>query len=94
MSLDPRSSKPLPSGKISVSFDFVRDNVQRDSMGSSGTATLSVNGEKLVESHIYNRWGYVGSFGVGQAYGSPVTRAFSPPFKFTGTLERVVIELE
>jgi arylsulfatase len=34
-----------------------------------------------------------GTFGVGQAFGSPVSTSFQPPFKFTGTLIKVTVNL-
>jgi arylsulfatase len=37
---------------------------------------------------------YWGDFGIGRAYGSPVSEAFTPPFAWTGTLHEVRVELK
>ncbi len=33
------------------------------------------------------------TFGIGEDTGQPVSRDYAPPFRFTGTIERVDIEL-
>jgi arylsulfatase len=65
---------------------------------SSGTGRLFINeqivGEaKLPGAMIVSRAG-PGSLGIGQAFGSPLSDAFSLPFKFTGGLSKVEVELK
>jgi PAS fold len=47
------------------------------------------------QSRAHGQWseGGVDTFGVGEDSGQPVTPDYEPPFKFTGTIDKVVIEL-
>ena len=41
----------------------------------------------------FGRFG-VDTFGVGEDSGQPVTHDYEPPFRFTGMIEKVVIDLK
>ena len=91
------SKAPLPHGRVVLAYEFVREvtETKKDAGlgGGPGTGRLYVNGQEIGEA----KQGAVaseGPLGIGQAFGSPVSSAFSPPFKFNGTLQQVKVELE
>jgi hypothetical protein len=65
-------------------------------LGKGGEAVIGINGKEVGRARIPNtvagRFG-IDTFGVGSDTGSPVTNTYKPPFSFTGTIERVDIEL-
>ena len=90
------SDVAIPSGPIELAYEF-----HRETTPVSGTGRLYINGKLVGEAKLARvAWdvmgGYnmPGSFGIGQAYGSPVSPAFELPFRFTGTLRRVRVELK
>jgi len=94
------SDSALPQGKVVLAFDFKQHSTSKE-MGwsresSTGTVRLLINGQVVGQRSLTTTLGarYAESMGVGQAFGSPVSEAFHPPFKFTGVLEKVTVELE
>jgi hypothetical protein len=89
------SSEPLPKGKSTVRFDFAYDG---GGMGKGGTGTLSINGRKVAEDRIKRTVPVIFStddtFDVGEDRGSPVSPTYKLPFKFTGTLKKVTVEVQ
>jgi hypothetical protein len=87
------SGESVPPGKSTVKFDFAYDG---GGAGKGGVGTLFINGKKVgegrIEKTIAARFG-IDTFGVGVDTGSPVSNTYNPPFPFTGTIERVVIDL-
>jgi arylsulfatase A-like enzyme len=87
------SSEPLPPGRSIVKFDFIYDG---EGAGKGGVGTLFINGKKVgegrIEKTIAARFG-IDTFGVGADTGSPVSNTYKPPFAFTGTVDKVVIDL-
>ncbi|MFC6239074.1 sulfatase-like hydrolase/transferase [Longivirga aurantiaca] len=66
--------------------------------GAAGTLRLYVDGEEVGTSPLVTQPGFFNATGdghcVGRDDGSPVTRAYVAPFRFTGgTIDRVVIDL-
>jgi arylsulfatase len=92
------SQAPLPYGRISLAFEYARDEATEKKTtsrtDSSGTGRLYVNGQLAGEAHLTRTRLSLGSFGVGQAFGSPVSPAIVAPFRFSGTLEWVKVELK
>jgi arylsulfatase A-like enzyme len=85
--------QPLPEGEDKIVFELTRDDEQR---GGGGWGRLSVNGRRLDERHI-DHIGWSALFGaleVGATSVSPVSDAYQVPFKFTGVIDRVTIELQ
>ncbi len=78
------------------SFDFAYDG---GGIGKGGHGTISVDGRKVAESHIErtigNRFSLDETFDVGEDTGTPVVEDYAEkmPFRFTGTLKKVVVEL-
>ena len=88
------SSEPLPKGKCTIRFDFAYDGGGK---GKGGTGTLSVNGKKVGEGRIAKTvpiyFSTDDTFDVGEDWGTPVSPTYKPPFKFTGTLKKVTVEV-
>jgi arylsulfatase A-like enzyme len=90
------AAEPLAPGKHSVVFDFAYDG---GGMGKGGTGTLSVDGQRVAAGRIEFtqpiRFSLDESFDVGEDTGTPVIDEYDAkmPFKFTGTLNKVEIDL-
>ena len=90
------SDEKLTPGKHIIKLDFDYDGPGR---GKSGTGTLSVDGKQVaqgkIEHTIPTRVSLDETFDVGLDTGTPVIEDYEPmmPFKFTGTLNKIVIEL-
>ena len=91
------SEERVPPGKHVLTLAFKYDGL---GLGKGGLATLLVDGRKAGEGRIERTIPLVGAlsdaFDVGEASGTPVDESFADklPFKFTGKLEKVVIELK
>lgn len=81
---------PIDPGRHDVVLEFSRTGPRR------GSASLSLDGRPKDRVDIPKTWPMVGISGgltCGRDGGSAVSAAYQPPFEFTGTLERVVVEL-
>jgi arylsulfatase len=89
-----KAKNPLPAGDsvLTVDFDF-----QGKERGGPAAVTLSIDGKKVAEAKmeatVAIRFG-LDSFGIGEDSGQPVTFDYKPPFKFTGEIEKVTVEIE
>jgi arylsulfatase len=87
---------PLAPGKHTVRFDFKYDG---GGLGKGATGVLSVDGKAVAEGRIEItcdfRFSLDETFDVGQDTGTAVAEDYAErmPFRFTGTLRRLVIEL-
>jgi arylsulfatase len=92
------SDIPVPRGKVVLAFEFAQDSVGKTppGQGPSGIGRLFVNGQAVGNAKLSQPLGFLWSqsLGIGQEFGSPVSDGLQPPFKFTGTLEQVKVELE
>jgi arylsulfatase A-like enzyme len=88
------STESVPTGKVTLTFDFKYDG---GGMGKGGTITLLANGKKIGEGRVEKTAGYKYSLyegqDIGQDSGSPVDFTYTPPFPFTGKLDKVTVEL-
>jgi arylsulfatase A-like enzyme len=90
------SNEKLSAGKHAIKLDFKYDG---PGMGKSGTGTLTVDGKQVaqgkVDRTIPTRFSLDETFDVGLDTGTPVIEDYvnKMPFKFTGVLNKVVIEL-
>jgi hypothetical protein len=74
---------------------------QNETPTTPGIGRLYVSGQVVGEARQGPVIGWVpdygladgGTFGVGQAFGLPVSTSFQPPFNFTGTLIKVTVKL-
>jgi arylsulfatase A-like enzyme len=89
------STERLPTGRISVGYDFVYDGGKP---GSGGTGMLFVNGEELASGRIESTIPYL--FGmetadVGMDLYTPVTSDYAKGNnKFTGKIHKVTVNLK
>ena len=87
------SNIPVPAGKSTVTVEFAYDG---GGLGKGGEAVIGINGKEVGRARIAHtvpgRFG-IDTFGLGSDTGSPVSNTYQPPFPFTGTVERVDIEL-
>jgi len=85
----------LAAGKHTVAVDFKYDGGGR---GKGGTATLTVDGKEVatgkIPQTIPTRVSLDETLDIGEDCGTPVLDDYQVPFKFTGKLEKVVIELK
>jgi arylsulfatase A-like enzyme len=90
------ATEPPSPGKHSIVFDFAYDG---GGMGKGGSGTLLVDGRKVAAGRIEFtqpiRFSLDESFDVGEDTGTPVIDEYDAkmPFKFTGTLNKVEIDL-
>jgi arylsulfatase len=91
------SERKLSPGKHTVRFDFAYDG---GGIGRGGTGTLSVDGQTVAEGKIERtvgrRFSLDETFDVGEDTGTPVVEDYADkmPFRFTGKLDRLTIELK
>jgi arylsulfatase len=89
------AKQALPAGKATIRFEFDYDG---GGVGKGGMGTLFVNGKKVATDRIERTQGGVFSADegadVGADEGTPVTEAYKVPFKFTGKIYSVTIELK
>jgi arylsulfatase len=91
------SNERLAPGKHAVIFDF---NYDGPGFGKGGTGTLSVDGRQVAQGKIERtipvRFSLDETLDVGADTGTPVVESYvdKMPFKFTGKLDKVVVELK
>ena len=85
---------PLPKGKARLVVDFAYDG---GGMAKGGTITMTANGTKVaggrLEMTIPMQFTLGEGLDIGMDVGSPVDFTYKLPFKFTGTIEKVTVEL-
>ncbi|AYH42915.1 arylsulfatase [Azoarcus sp. DN11] len=88
------SSIALPHGKVELGFEFLADG--RKPLGG-GTGRLTINGQPAGETHFASFGGFRGSdtetLDIGEETGSPVSQAYATPYRFSGTLDTVRVDL-
>ena len=89
------SSQPLAAGKATIRFEFASDG---PGMGKGGIGTILVNGQKVAEGRIEHTqccfFSADEGADVGVDEGTPVTEDYKEhDNKFTGTINKVTIEL-
>ena len=89
------ATQKLSPGKATIRFEFVYDG---GGIGKGGTGTLFVNGKKVATGRIERTQCCALSADegadVGADEGTPVTEAYKVPFKFTGKIAKVTIDLK
>jgi hypothetical protein len=89
------SKQALPAGKTNIRYEFVYDG---GGVGKGGKGTLYVNGKSVATGRIEQTQCcmYSADEGtdVGEDAGTPVTEAYQAPFKFTGKIDQVTIDLK
>ncbi len=86
---------PVPPGRHTVVFDFKYDG---GGIGKGGTGSIGVDGKQVVQGRIDKtvpvRFSFDETFDVGEDTGTPVSEDYDVPFKFTGQIEKVVVDLQ
>jgi hypothetical protein len=89
------AEQALATGKAIIRFEFTYDG---GGVGKGGTGTLYVNGKSVATGRIDQTQccAFSADEGadVGADEGTPVTEAYQVPFKFTGKIDKVTIELK
>ena len=84
----------LTPGKHTVVFDFKYDG---GGFGKGGSGMLSVDGKQVAQGRINatipGRFSFDETFDVGEDTGTPVSEDYDVPFRFTGRIDKVVINL-
>ncbi|HEY8337941.1 MAG TPA: arylsulfatase [Tardiphaga sp.] len=89
------AKQALPAGKTTVRFEFAYDG---GGIGKGGVGAIFVDDKKVATGRIERT--QFGAFSadegadVGADEGTPVTEAYKAPFKFTGRIDRVTIDLK
>jgi arylsulfatase len=85
----------LAAGKHTVKVDFAYDG---GGAGKGGTAMLLVDGKEVakgrIELTVPVRVSADETLDIGEDTGTPITHEYEVPFKFTGEIEKVVIDLK
>lgn len=86
------SKQSLPVGKVQVAYEYARENPQ---LWGGGTGKLFIDGELVAEGKFANVGmpAHFDSFAVGLEQGSPVSDAYETPFRFSGEIDQVKIEM-
>ena len=83
----------LSPGRHTILVDFKYDG----GLGKGGTATLIVDGKQVAQGRIERsipfRISADETLDIGEDTGTPVSEDYQVPFKFTGTLNKVAIQL-
>ena len=89
------ATQALPAGKAIIRFEFVYDG---GGTGKGGMGTLLVNEQKVATGWIEQTQCCIFSADegadVGADEGTAVSAAYKVPFKFTGKIDKVTIELQ
>ena len=87
------SRTDVPTGTVELKMDFKYDG---GGPGKGGTATLYINGEEAgkgrIETTIPGKFGF-DEMDIGMDLSGPVSEDYKPPFKFTGTIKKVSIDI-
>ena len=91
------AKQPVPAGKATIRFEFAYDG---GGIGKGGTGTIFVNGKKVAEGKIEQTQGVMFSADEGADVGedgeTPVAESYGipAPYKFTGKIDKVTIDLK
>ena len=95
---DVASAGPVPVGKrrLGVRFTPKSKSVRPDFF--TGDVSLFIDAEKVGEIKdikMAGQYSAIGGYGllIGRNTGTPVSHSYEPPFIFTGTIEKVTIEV-
>src|SRR5262249_50744306 len=89
--------EPLPKGKVQLKVDFAYDGKEGE-LCKGGAVSMNVKGSKVGGGQLPKSIPIQISLGegmdIGEDVGSAVDFNYKPPFKFTGKIEKVTIELK
>jgi hypothetical protein len=89
------AKQALPAGKATIRFEFVYDG---GGVGKGGKGTIYVNGKDVATGRIDQTQCCIFSADegadVGADEGTAVSEAYQVPFRFTGKIDKVTIDLK
>ena len=81
-------------GKHRIVFDFRYDG---GGIGKGGTGVITVDGKQVgqgrIERTVPVRFSLDETLDIGEDTGTPVSESLDVPFKFTGQIEKLVVDL-
>jgi len=92
------SAMPVPAGKHQLSVQFNPTGVFKKPDYFTGDIVLSIDGKpvgQLKDIKVAGQYSAVTGYGlqIGRNSGTPVSHSYTPPFAFTGNLERVTLDV-
>ena len=91
------AEQPLPPGKAEIKVEFAYEGKPGE-FGKPATVTLSVDGRKVGEARLARtvpvQYALAEGLDIGEESSSPIDFTYKPPFKFTGKIDKVVVELK
>jgi arylsulfatase A-like enzyme len=88
-----QSNVPIKAGRHKLVMDFKYDG---GGVGKGGNVTLTLDGKEIakgrVDATVPIRFSTEETFDVGEDVSTPVTLRYDVPFRFTGTINKVVVE--
>jgi arylsulfatase len=91
------ATQALPAGKVQVKVDVAYQGGLQE-LGKSALVSMTVNGTKVAEGPLPKTIPATISIqeglDIGEDVGSAVDFTYQPPFKFTGTIEKVTFDLK
>jgi arylsulfatase len=94
-----KSKNPVPSGRHFLSMQFTPTGAPdfAKGRGSPGVVSLLVDGKEIGSGKLAvttpNRLAQGGAMLVGADTGAAVTPEYNPPFRFTGEITRVIVDV-
>ena len=90
-----QAADKLAAGKHTIVVDFHYDG---GGVGKGGKAVLKVDGKEVatgrIEQTVPVRVSADETLDIGEDTGTPVVRDYDVPFRFTGSIDKVVVELK
>lgn len=87
---------PLTRGKVQLKVDFAYKG-KADELGKGATVTMTANGTNVAKGELPKTIPQQISIGegmdIGEDVGSAVDFTYKPPFRFTGKIEKVTIDI-
>jgi arylsulfatase len=88
------SAAPLSNGPTKLRAEFTYDG---GGLGKGGNISLFVNGKKVGEGRMEHTQamtlGLGGTLDIGEDTGSAVDEIYTPPFRFSGSIKEVTVDL-
>ncbi|MBB1089550.1 arylsulfatase [Lysobacter sp. SG-8] len=89
-----QGAQPLAAGRHTIVMDFTYDG---GGVGKGGNVVLSVDGSRVAEGRIDRtipaRVSADETLDIGEDAGTPVVRTYEVPFRFTGEIHKVTVDL-
>lgn len=90
-----KSNQPIPEGNSTVSVEFAYKGKQGET-GKGADIIIRINNKEVAKGTmsetVAGRFG-IDTFGIGLDTGQPVTHAYKVPFKFTGEINKVTVDM-